>query len=175
MNNPVYKEEITWQNEKYRIEVFDTRNFSKLNDVKQVYGFIFNEDGELLIVKCGEDPWGLPGGTPEPGDKSWEDTLKREVDEEANVEIKDIVPAGYITSTYLGTKTTTAKIGSMIRAVALVKSFKKRAIDPASGVINEMKFIPVKEFLNYCKWGKNGKAQLKIMLQRYKEILSKIS
>ena len=174
MNKPILKEEILWHDEKYKVEVFDTKDYSKLNDVKQVYGFIFNEKGELLIVKCGSnDDWGLPGGTPEPEDKSWEDTLIREVDEEANIEIKNIVPAGYITSTYLGTKTTSAKIGPMIRAVALVKTIKKRAIDPATGVIDERKFIPVSDFLNYCKWGENGKAQLKIALQRYKEIQSK--
>jgi 8-oxo-dGTP pyrophosphatase MutT (NUDIX family) len=166
MGKPIFKEEISWRDEKYRIEVFDTKDYSKLNDVKQVYGFIFNENGELLIVKCGSnDQWGLPGGGPEKCDKTWKDTLIREVDEEANIEIKNIIPAGYITSTYLGTKKTSAKIGSMIRAVALVKAIKKRAIDPATGVIDKVKFIPVSDFLNYCSWGKNGKAQLEIALR----------
>jgi len=166
VSNLVFEEEISWRDEKYKIEVFDTKDYSKLNDVKQVYGFIFNEKSELLIVKCGSnDEWGLPGGGPEPEDKSWEDTLKREVDEEANIEIKNIIPAGYIKSTYLGTKITPAKVGSMIRAVALVKTMKKRAIDPATGVIDEIKFIPVNDFLNYCKWGENGKAQLEIALR----------
>lgn len=166
MAKSICTEEILWHDEKYRIEVFDTKDYSKLNDVMQVYGFIFNENGELLIVKCGsDDNWGLPGGGPEKCDKTWKDTLIREVDEEANVELKNILPAGYITSTYLGTKTTSAKIGSMIRAVALVKTMKKRAVDPATGVIDDLKFIPVSDFLKYCKWGETGKAQLEIALR----------
>ena len=54
--------------------------------IKQVSGYIFNADNELLIVKVG-DHWTIPGGTPE-GDETPLETLTRELREEACVTIK---------------------------------------------------------------------------------------
>src|SRR3972149_3465448 len=103
MAKAIFKEEIIWRGEKYLIRVFDRIDYSKLNNIAQVYGFIFNKKGEMLIVKCGpKKAWCLPGGTPEKEDKRWKETLIREVEEEADVEIDNIIPAGYITPTPKG-------------------------------------------------------------------------
>lgn len=56
----------------------------------QVYCYVFNEDNKLLIVKNEDNNnWTIPGGHPEVGE-SKEETLKREVLEEACVTVKDI-------------------------------------------------------------------------------------
>ena len=56
----------------------------------QVSAYIFNELGELLIVKNEkENNYTIPGGHPEEGETK-EETLKREVMEEAYCTLKDI-------------------------------------------------------------------------------------
>ena len=51
----------------YEIEWHDAAVFSKLKPITQVYGILFNEKGEILIVHP-VDEWSLPGGKPEPGE-----------------------------------------------------------------------------------------------------------
>ena len=166
MSKPIFKEDMVWRGYAYTMEVFDDNDYSKLNNITQVYGFIFNEKGEILVVKCGhKKEWCLPGGGPEKYDKTWKDTLIREVDEETDVEIKGIMPAGYIRVTAKDKNESKAKTDFCIRSIAFVKGIKKQTIDPANGMINERKFIPVKDFLKYCPWGENGKVQLEIAIR----------
>jgi len=164
MKEPLLKEEITWKGDRYELELFDDINFTKISPITQVYGFVFNKNHKLLIIKCKDNDWCLPGGTPEIQDKNWKETLIREVDEEANVDIKKIIPIGYIKSKAIDNDPKSKK-GYALRAVSHLKKVKERAIDPATGEINEIKFIDPSEFLEYCKWGENGKAQLEMALK----------
>ena len=54
----------------------------------QVSGYVLNEQNQLLIVKNG-NTWTIPGGHPEAGETK-EQTLNRELMEEACVTLKDI-------------------------------------------------------------------------------------
>jgi hypothetical protein len=58
----------------------------------------------------------------------------------------------------------------MLRAIAKVKKILLQTIDPATGKINERKFIDPKEFLEYCPWKENGQVQLKMALDKYGRI-----
>jgi hypothetical protein len=166
MATPIFTEEITWRGYRFLMEVFDDNDFSKLEGITQVYGFLFNEKEEIVIFRKGPDSdWCLPGGGPEECDKTWKDTLIREAEEEVDVEIEDIKPAGYIKSTALDNNLQKARTGIMLRAVAKISKIKPQTIDPASGIINERKFIPAKDFLKYCTWGANGKAQLELAMK----------
>ena len=164
----VLNDEIVWKGCKYSIEVFDDKHFEGLTNVTQVYGFIFDDVGKILIIRTKGGEWSLPGGGPESYDSDWKATLIREVDEEANVDIKDIKPAGYISSKALG-KEFKLKQGIALRVIGRVEKIKERAPDPATGSVNERKFVDKNEFLKYCSWGENGKAQLKIALDELKK------
>ncbi len=67
--------------------------FFKIN----VSAIIFNGEGKILIQRRSLNEevfpglWGIPGGTVEMSDKSVLDALKREVKEEVDVEIDDII------------------------------------------------------------------------------------
>jgi len=63
--------------------------------VKQSVGFIFNEAGQILIVKKDNGKWTIPGGTTEPNEVPIE-TCRREIFEEAYVTIKDLEELGTI-------------------------------------------------------------------------------
>ena len=129
--------ELTWH---------DNIDFSKLKPVTQVYGVCFNKKGEILIINTTGN-WQLPGGTPEKGE-GWEDTLIREVKEEADVEIKNIVPLGY-QKVYHKEKNS---ISYQLRFLATISKINKQTIDPAEGKIPRRKFVNPENFFNYCHW-----------------------
>ncbi len=169
---PIFSEVMAWNNEKFEISIFDDNNFIRLKDITQVYGFIFNEKEELLVIRLpNKKDWCLPGGTPESIDSSWKETLIREVTEEADVEIKDITPCFYSKSKPLTTNNSEVKITILLRAIAKVENVNPQTPDPAHGKLNERKFIPSSEFLKYCPWGENGKVQLDLALKMLKKKL----
>lgn len=149
---------IEFSNKRYKLDWHKNTDFNKLDNIVQVYGYIFDDKGRLLIVNP-KTTWRLPGGHLEKEDKTFEQTLIRESDEEADVDIEKIVPLGYIKVTPLD-KNTTEKIHYLLRYVAKLKKVKKQTIDIAEGVINDRKFINVKDFSKYCPWGKIGELML---------------
>ena len=145
---------IQIDNKKYELEWHKDIDFDNLNNITQVYGYLFNDKDELLIVNP-KTTWRLPGGHPEAKDKNFEQTLIREADEEADVDIRRIIPLGYIKVVPLD-KNTSEKIHYLLRYVARIKSVKKQTIDIAEEIINDRKFIDVKDFSKYCAWGEMG-------------------
>jgi len=63
--------------------------------VRQVYGIVFNKDGNILL-RVDDNKYKLTGGKPENDDKNYSETLKREYLEELNIEIEDIQYLGYL-------------------------------------------------------------------------------
>ncbi len=137
----------------YNVEWFDNTDFSKLENIKQVYGVLFNNKGELLIVNTVGN-WQLPGGKPEKMEELKE-TLVREVKEEASVEIEDIKPIGYQVISEIKGDGNGPEF-CQIRFAAKIKKLNKIDTDPATGKIPKRKFIKKSEFLEYCPWGKIG-------------------
>jgi 8-oxo-dGTP pyrophosphatase MutT (NUDIX family) len=120
---------------------------------------LFNEEGKVLVVNTVGN-WQVPGGKPE-GDESVVETLIRECLEEADAEIKDITPLGYQYVRQITDKGLSKKIGQ-IRFAAKIKELKNLTADPATGKVPERKFIDVRDFLDYCPWGKIGHHVVKL-------------
>ena len=139
---------------KYILEWLDDVDFSKLVNVKQAYGYIFDENGKLLIVNPGTT-WRLPGGGPEDIDKNYEETLIRETIEEADAIIKDIQPLGYLKVTPVG-EDNDEDVHYALRYVARLKQLDEQTIDEAVGIINERLLIDPDKFSDYCDWGEMG-------------------
>lgn len=64
-------------------------------NIKQVYGIVFDKDGNILL-RVDDNKYKLTGGKPEDYDKNYSETLKREYIEELNVEIEDVQYLGYL-------------------------------------------------------------------------------
>lgn len=63
--------------------------------VKQVYGIVFSNDGNILL-RVDNNKYKLTGGKPENSDDNFWDTLKREYIEELNIELENIHYLGYL-------------------------------------------------------------------------------
>ena len=135
-----------------------SKNCSKFKPITQVYGVCFTKEGKILIVKDLRD-WKLPGGTPEKNEIP-EETLKREVFEEANVIFGDCHMIGVQEVEIEGKKI------YQLRYVAVIDEVKKQTVDPATRRTMKRKFIKISEFKKYVKWGRIGE---KILLAARKE------
>ncbi|HEX3733500.1 MAG TPA: NUDIX domain-containing protein [Mycobacteriales bacterium] len=96
--------------------------------VRQVYGFLFADDGRVLIRVDG-GKHSLPGGRPEPGETTHAEILRREVWEEVIMTIHDPHYIGYqAVDHHDGTPPY-----AQIRMVARIKDVHPIAPDPDNG------------------------------------------
>lgn len=151
------KDIIEDEGRKVKLTWYVGTDFSKLKNITQVYGIIFNKKGQILLIRIKDKKWTLPGGGPESEDKSLVDTLKREVLEEADVEIENIIPLGYQNAVFLDEPNSDHQ---QLRYFATIKKILPQTKDPAYGIIPKRKFVNPKNFLNYCHWGRTGKAMI---------------
>lgn len=118
---------------------------------KQVSGYVFNENNELLIVKNG-DTWTIPGGHPELYEYTI-GTLIREVTEEACVNINRIKYLGAVE--VVENEETYYQLRYVARAKEVLEFVKEWET-------SERKFVKCGDLKQYIKWcdGVTFKAQL---------------
>jgi len=153
-----YPSEVVQFAEKTLLTWIRTDDVSKYSPITQVYGVIFNEKGEILICRGSNTAdWQIPGGSPEKGE-TIEQTLKREIEEEADVLIKQIVPLGVQRVEYL--ESSDKAIHYQARFVALVDKVLPQTLDPDPKInkVWQRKFIPHEKIAEFVKWGKTGNA-----------------
>ena len=163
------KDNVNWRGQIYEMEWFDSFDEDILSNLEQVYGFLFTKDGNLCIVRPTEKRgWRLPGGSPEPEDKNWKETIIREAREEADISIEreSLKIVGVIKITPKS-KNCEKGHGYALRVVGKISSIDKQSEDIAEGLINERKFIKPEEFSKYCEWGRFGEHQVKKALEIY--------
>lgn len=155
--------------EKYVFEYSDADSFDILDSslCRQVYAVCFCDN--KMVIGCGpqkwnEDGWGLLGGGIEKGE-TFEETLKREIQEESNMKVLSYLPIGY--QKVINTKD--ASYVYQLRYVCKVKPFGPFVSDPA-GSITEIKLINPSEYKKYFNWGKIGER----IISRAVELLPRI-
>ncbi len=137
-------------------EYQDADSFDSLDKshCMQCYGICFY--GEKLVIVKGtfgakEREWGFTGGRIEAGE-TFEETLRREVQEESNMEVLSYLPMGY--QEVIQNDERLFKY--QLRYVCKVRPYGPFVADPAGGAINEMKLIDPSEYKQYINWGKIG-------------------
>src|SRR3989344_1776889 len=132
-----------------RFEYSHTNSFDSIDPgkVSQVYGVCLC-DGKMIVVKS-EITWVLPGGTMEPGE-GIEQTLRREIKEETNMEILEWKPVGVQTVFEDGKEPY-----FQLRVMCQVRPFGPFVSDPY-GDITEIKLIDPKDYKKYFDWGEIG-------------------
>ena len=120
-------------------------------EIRQVYGFIFNFDGRILLLED-QGEYNLPGGKSEKGE-SLAETLIREVLEEVQITISS--------STYLGYQFISAKEEfAQVRLVAWIDKVLQEAPDPSTGRQYKRLLVPPIQVSELLKWGESGDKQV---------------
>lgn len=150
----------------YIFEYSDMNSFNDLDKTKctQTYAVCFC-NGKIVIVFNGpKKTWGLVGGTIEKGE-SFEETLKREIQEESNMEVLSCLPVGC-------QKVIDTRDDSFVyqlRYVCIARPYGEFVSDPAEHV-TEIKLIDPKDYKQYFDWGKIGEQ----IVRRAEELLVKL-
>jgi len=137
---------------KYTFEYCDADSFDELDKTKctQTYGVCFLDDKMLIVYGGNKHDWGLVGGTIEKGE-SLEETLKREIQEESNMEVLSFLPIGY----QKAIDTRDGSFAYQLRYACTIRPFGPFVSDPA-GVVTEIKLIDPKDYKQYFDWGNIG-------------------
>ena len=168
MITQIFKDSIKGKIANFRATWYPTKDFSKISPITQVYGICFDKDGKIVVVSLERKKWQLPGGTPEKNETP-EQTLMREVDEEADLDLKNIQPLGYQKIENLDTN----EIQYQLRYFALIAKIKPQTIDQAVGKILVREFIEPKDFSKYCPWGNVGEEVIRLGEEAFRVSLSK--
>ncbi len=155
MKEPDSVSENIVKGQHYRFKIFEADDFSNLENITQVWGLIFNEQNQLLIVSATGNTWFLPGGTVEE-EESLLQTLDREMYEEAAVILdpESIKPFFYQTVFRVdGDKEEFES--TQVRYTGRVKSQEEFQGDPGGNAdgVQIQKFIDVRDLKQYIDWG----------------------
>jgi 8-oxo-dGTP pyrophosphatase MutT (NUDIX family) len=143
---------VTYNGREIKISWFPGDSYQNFKPITQAYGFCFRENKLLMIQSVDLKHWQVPGGKLEPGETP-EDALIREVGEEANILISDIV--------YLGAQkveTPDQETVFQLRFAAKIIKLLPRKIDPAEGIIARRRFVNPDDFSKIANWGRTGEA-----------------
>jgi ADP-ribose pyrophosphatase YjhB (NUDIX family) len=154
------------------IEYSDADSFEDLPQerIKQTYGVCFY--GDKLVIGFGgqKKGWGLIGGSVEEGE-TLEQTLRREIQEESNMEILAFLPIGY----QKVISVETGKIIYQLRYACNVRPLGDFVIDGGDGMsekgITEIKLIEPLAYREYFDWGEIGDRIIKRGLKMKEKFL----
>ncbi|MDP3763133.1 MAG: NUDIX domain-containing protein [bacterium] len=137
---------------KYIFEYSDADSFDGLDHslCRQVYAVCLCGDKMVIGYGGAKKNWGLIGGSMEAGE-TFEQTLKREIQEESNMEVLNCASVGY--QKVIDTRDNSFTY--QLRYVCTAKPYGPFISDPA-GAVTEVKLIDPKDYKKYFDWGDIG-------------------
>lgn len=121
-------------------------SYEGLSPITQAYAVCLDDKGNVILQKCLDRPWNIPGGRPEPGE-TYEQTAIREVYEEVTVVVERPTLIGYQEYWKDG-----ALQSYQLRYVAFITRVDPPAIDPDNGILRDRIFVPLDEAMNYVPY-----------------------
>ncbi len=137
-------------------------NISIYTPYTQCYGVCFNTEGKMLIQRVEDSDWCLSGGTVEEGETA-EQTLRREMLEETDVTIKNIILLGgqevsFPNGHNLHPKRGEGDLFYQLRYYCELDELLPQTPDPDKGKIHDRLFVDPAEITKYFDWGATGAA-----------------
>ena len=135
------KQIVTWMETDVPIQLY----------VRQVYGFIFDGNGRVLVQED-QGHYNLPGGKPEKGETLIE-TLAREAAEESQVRFNSAIYLGY-------QHVQGEEEFAQVRYAAILDHVESAAPDSATGRQYQRLWVPPIEVNELLGWVESGKQQI---------------
>lgn len=170
MINPDYISEAVFKGVKFKFELFRTDSFTDIKDIHQVYGMIFNKEGDILLVSHSDKRWSLPGGHTEK-DETAIDTLLREVYEESAVklEVENCFPFFY-QKAYIWENDVWKFLENQMRYIAFNPIHDTFVQDPdQDNPMVYQQYFPFNQLRQHLQWGDT----IDFILKYAPEVLSK--
>lgn len=147
-----------WNGQETTLTWIRATDLSPFKPITQCHAVCFDERGDILIIRVPGRAWHLPGGTPEAGESS-EETVARELLEEADVAVKEIRTLGVQQVDFPNNPNLNeGEHYFQARFICRVQEVKPQTPDPATGLTWERRFVPAAEVTEYIQWGELGAA-----------------
>ncbi len=156
---------LTW------ISCFDEKLINKYVPFTQVYGVCFNKSGHILVIDEKSDGrWKIPGGTPE-GTETPEETVARELLEEADVVLKKLYPIAAQLVADPNNPAPAKRKHYQLRYSGIISDLREQTPDPDTGAIYPRQFVPKERINSVVKWGKTGEAMFADAISLYENLV----
>jgi len=158
-----------WTNKKgvfFQFTWIKDPDVSKYKPCTQVYGICFSKDKQILLI----DSQGMrmiPGGSPE-GNEIPEETLRRELLEEADVTVTKMFPLGV--QKVLENNKPEKNSYYQYRYICLIDKLLPQTPDPDNGIIYHRLLVPFFEVTNHVKWGATGDSMFKDAIELFNSL-----
>ena len=159
MENLLVSMVATWDGHEIKMTWYPGSEIEKFNPFNQVYGVCFDSEGKILIQNLPGQDWCLAGGTVEEGETA-EATLRREIVEEADVTIKNLILLGGQRVEYLNKDNPNKVKGNdyyQLRYYCEVDKILPQTPDPDNNQVHLRKFVSLEEINSYLNWGVVGR------------------
>ena len=150
----------------YQFTWINDPNILKYKPCTQVYGICFSKDKQILLID-NKGMRAIPGGRPEKNEIP-EETLRRELIEEADVTVIKMFPLGVQKVVEKNIPEKSAYF--QYRYICLLDELLPRTPDPDNGIIHPRLLVPFSEVTKHVKWGKTGDSMFKDAIKLYNSL-----
>lgn len=163
----LFNEKGKMKEKSYELELCPLDDCSELSCVDQVQAICFLNPNEIVFYKNKEGWLGNPGGTIE-NNESVEETLKRELIEEAQLELVDWKTIGF-EEVFYPNKLKPKNKSCFLRVVAKVELINSPITDPGGKACGRV-VVKTEEASEKLDWGRKGEILIDLAKRKYSEL-----
>lgn len=154
-------EKSEWKGHDLTLYWIRTDKHKLISPIWQVSAFCFDEEGQILLIRSSDGmKWVIPGGTPEEGEK-FEETLIREVQEEASCIVGGLRLLGAVKVHFPDNPDRDQGDNFyQLRYFARIQRIDEQTEDPALGIRRDRVFVKPEDFFKYIDYNKRINSEI---------------